>query len=70
MQNGSDLNAFANNIVDTTLSGLNSEPIIVDSLVCADNNIISLPNSERKLGGFPFFDRDEIRGDDGERMAI
>jgi hypothetical protein len=70
MQNGSDLNAFANNLVDTTYPWLDSEPIIVDSLVCADDNIISLPDSEHKLGGFPFFYRDKIRSDYGERMAI
>lgn len=60
----------SNCITAASSSWHHAEPEIADSLICADNHIISLADCHCDLIGDIRLDWDEIRRDDREWMTI
>jgi hypothetical protein len=48
----------------------NTEPVVANSLICVDDNIITLANSDTKFGGLERYNRDEVAGDNREWMVV
>jgi hypothetical protein len=59
-------------VVRASASGLSfcPEPVVAHVCIGLDNNIISLSRAKKHPGRVVRHDRNEIRGDDGQRMAV